>query len=1069
MDIKEKILAQVDILDVISETVELKKAGSRWLGRCPFHQEKTPSFSVNPALQLWYCFGCGKGGNVIDFVMERDNLTFWDAMVALAKRHNIPIPEKSPEETAEGVHCLALLEANQHARRFFVQQLEKSDRAKAYVEKRWGLEFAKTVGIGYAPDERHALDFYIRDNNLNRKLFEEVGLLRYNEERREMYDFYRDRIVIPIYSRTGSVIGFTARDISGRDGVPKYMNSAESDIYKKSDTVFGINYAAREASRADLMYIVEGAPDVLRLESIGIANAVACLGSHATDAQFRQIQRQTNNICFIPDADVVKDGQKWGTGINGTIQNAKIAMQAGLSVYVRELPQPNPQEKVDCDSYVTSVDILNSLQQQEFILWYATKLFADADNQDTNSRSNAINELAATIALIDDGVKADLIVDKVAVLSGVKGMKSMLRRAYIGALNDRREKQTVKRGKDAIDLFDTYGFWIDDGGYVSAVNGKTTRWSNFTLEPLFHIKDVIFPKRLFKITNGKQTEIIELKAEDLVSLQKFKQKVEGLGNFIWQAKDEQLTKLKTYLFEQTETAVEIKQLGWNVSGNFFAFGNGIYQNAVFNEADELGIVRLGENQNYYLPSKSMIYANDRTLFEFEKNFSHLGYNNCTLTEAFTRIGTVYGNNGIMGLAFYIASLFKDVVLHQTSLHFPILNLFGPKGSGKTELAVSLKRFFQLKDLPLNLNNTTIAAIANNLAQVSNAIVHFDEFRNDLDTRIRESLKGVWDNTGRSRMSLDRDKQVESTLVDCALIISGQEMATADIALFSRFVFLRFSETTFSAEAKKAFNELADLQRKGFSHITLQLLNYRPQVENEISAELARVSDEMADRLGNTIVEDRILNNYKVLLVIYKIIGKYLTLPFKYNQVFELCYSYMIEQQGSCFTNNELGNFWDCVQVLVQSGELVIDSDFRILPEKKVVTDLAKDGIEWQTPRLVLYIRPSRVFQLYAKQYRSLGETCLPRTSLKYYLENSKEYLGQKRGMRFKFIVRGQQQYTAVHDTEKNATEQIATSQTDRAMAFDYEAIKAAYNIDINTYTNRAEESGPADLPEDGPF
>lgn len=1064
MDIKEKILATVDILEVISETVELKKRGADWWGCCPFHGEKTPSFKVNPNLQLWYCFGCGEGGNVIDFVMKRDNLTFWDAMVQLAKGHNIQIPERSPEDTAEGVHCLALLEANQHAKRFFCQQLAKSERAQAYIEKRWGLDFAKTVGIGYAPDERHALDFFIRDNNLNRKLFEELGLLRYNEERREMYDFYRDRVVIPIYSRTGSVIGFTARDISGRDGAPKYMNSAESAVYKKSNTVFGMNYAAREASRADLMYIVEGAPDVLRLESIGIANAVACLGSHATAEQFRQIQRQTNNVCFIPDADVVKDGQQWGTGISGTIANAKIAMQAGLSVYVRELPQPNPAEKVDCDSYVTSVDILNSLPQQEFVLWYAAKLFANGTEQSTDERGNAINELAATIALIDDGVKADLTVDKVATVSGGKGMKSMLRRAYVAALNDRREKQTVKRGKDAIDLFDTYGFWIDDGGYVSAVNGKTTRWSNFTLEPLFHIKDVIWPKRLFKITNGRQTEIIELKAEDLVSLQKFKQKVEGLGNFIWQAKDEQLTKLKTYLFEQTETAVEVKQLGWNVSGGFFAFGNGIYQNGVFNEADDLGIVRLGENQNYYLPSRSMIYANDRTLFEFEKNFSHLNYNNCTLTEAFTRIGTVYGNNGIIGLAFYIASLFKDVVLHQTSLHFPILNLFGPKGSGKTELAVSLKRFFQLKDLPLNLNNTTIAAIANNLAQVSNAIVHFDEFRNDLDTRIRESLKGVWDNTGRSRMSLDRDKQVESTLVDCALIISGQEMATADIALFSRFVFLRFSETTFSAEAKKAFNELADLQRKGFSHITLQILNYRPQVENEISRELAKVSDEMADRLGNQVVEDRILNNYKVLLVIYKIVGKYLTLPFKYDQVFELCYSYMIEQQGSCFTNNELGNFWDCVQVLVQSGELVIGSDFRIEPEKNLVTDIAPNGIEWQTPRLVLYIRPSRVFQLYAKQYRSLGETCLPRTSLKYYLENSKEYLGQKRGMRFKFIVRGQQQYTAVQSADK--TEQIASSQTDRAMAFDYEAIKAAYNIDINTYTGAAaEESGASgDLP-----
>lgn len=1061
MDLKEQIISQCDILEVVSETVSLKKTGSRYFGCCPIHQEKTPSFCVTPGMQHWHCFGCGKGGNVIDFVMETQNLPFWDAMIELARKHNITEPEKRPEDTAEGLHRIALLETNAQARRFFCKQLEQSEKAQAYVDKRWGLEFARTVGIGYAPNEWHELDKWVIENNLNRKLFEEVGLIHVNEEKKKRYDFFRDRITIPIYDRYGKVIGFTARDISDDASAPKYFNSPESLIYKKSDTVFGINYAASEATKTGIMYVVEGAPDVLRMESIGVTNTVACLGSHFTEKHFREIQKYAGSVCFIPDADVVDKGKKYGTGIMGAIENGKIALSVGLSVYVRPLPQPDPKVKVDADSHITSIEVFRELQQYEFVLWYAQMLIED--DQNTDERGNAIRTIAETLALIDDGVKADLLLDKVAALSGVKGMKPMLRRAYLTALADRREQQTVKgrKGGKEIDLYEQYGFWLNDGGYASAGReGKTQQWSNFTLEPLFHIKDVILPKRLFKITNGKQTEIVELKAEDLVSLQKFRQKVEGLGNYIWQVKDEQLTKLKTYLYEQTETAVEIKQLGWNIAGGFFAFGNGLYKDGVFYEADDLGIVRLGDNANYYLPSKSMIYANDRTLFEFEKNFSHLNYNNCTITEAFERIGNVYGDNGIIGLSFYMASLFKDVVLRNTSLHFPILNLFGPKGSGKTELAVSLKRFFQLKDLPLNLNNTTIAAIANNLGMVSNAIVHFDEFRNDLDTRVRESLKGVWDNTGRSRMSLDRDKQVESTLVDCALILSGQEMATADIALFSRFVFLRFSNTTFSAEAKKNFNELSELQRKGFSHITLQLLNYRPQVENEIGRELVRVSDELSDRLGKTVIEDRILGNYKVLLVIYKIISKYLTLPFSYNQLFDICYNYMVEQQGSCFTNNELSNFWETVQVLVQSGELVIDSDFRIQPEKALVTDIAK--IEYMQPRLVLYIRKSRIFQLYAKQARILGETALPRQSLTYYLEQSKEYLGKKSAMRFKMIVRGQQQYQSVSDEKE--TKNAAVSQQDRAMCFDYEAIRNNYNIDINNYVN---DSGSEieDLPE----
>lgn len=1046
MDLKEEILSRCDIKEVVEETVSLRKQGNKWQGCCPIHKEKTPSFYVTPSMQIFKCYGCGAHGNVIDFIMQTQGLPFWEAMVYLAKKHNIEVPKKRPEDTAEGLHQNALFEANKEAQRFFVSQLELSDKAKAYVEKRWGLDFAKTVGIGYAPNEWNALEKHVINKNLNRKFFEELNLIRIGEKGNH-YDFYRDRIVIPIYDYLSRVIGFTARYIGDNAEMQhkgKYYNSEKSAIYDKSKSVFGINFASKLAYEAKMMYIVEGAPDVLRLESLGIANAVACLGSRCTADHFKMIRKQTNNICFIPDCDVLKDGETFATGFKGTIDNAKLALSLGFSVFVRELPQPDKKVKVDCDSYITSVEIFQSLEQKEFIAWYSEKLLPIATTPDEQTK--AINEIASTIAAVNDSVKAELLIESISKTTSIKNIRSMLRKAYTNALSEKQKSSTVRTERQQIDLLDKYGFWVENDAYYSAGDGKIRQWSNFTLQPLFHIKDVVFPKRLFKITNGKQTEIIELKAEDLVSLQKFKQKVEGLGNFIWQVKDEQLTKLKTYLYEQTETAVEIKQLGWNKDG-FFAFGNGVYCDGVFYEADDLGIVRLQDKGNYYLPAKSMIYASDRTLFEFEKNFSHLGYNNCTLTEAFTKIATVYGDNGIMGLAFYIASLFKDVVLHNTSLHFPILNLFGPKGSGKTELAVSLKRFFQLKDMQLNLNNTTIAAIANNLAQVSNAIVHFDEFRNDLDTRIRESLKGVWDNTGRSRMSLDRDKQVESTLVDCALILSGQEMATADIALFSRFVFLRFADTTFSAEAKKHFNELSELQRKGFSHITLQLLNLRPQVEREIASELSAVSRELADRLGKTVIEDRILGNYKVLLVVYRIIGKYIILPFSYQQVYDICFEYMLEQQGSCFTSNELANFWECVQVLVQNGELNIDGDFRIQQEKEVVTDIAK--VEYQTPRLVLYIRPSRIFQLYAKQYRSLGETSLPRQSLKYYLEQSKEYLGKKNSMRFKKMVNGQQERRSDPDREHAG----GVYQCDRAMVFDYEAIKNNYNIDINSFVS----------------
>lgn len=1054
MDIKERILAATDIADVINGYVQLKKSGSRYTACCPFHNEKTGSFTVTPSMQMWKCFGCGKGGNVIDFIMEAEGLNFGDAMRFLGKKAGIDVPVRSGDAVADSVEHSkreAMHGINAWAQQYFTAELEKSDTAKAYVESRWGLEFARQIGIGYAPDSWNGLVTFAVQHDLQMKMLQELGLIRVNTEKGTTYDFYRNRITIPIRSRTGSIIGFTARDISGT-AEAKYLNSIESAVYRKSDTVFGLNYAAKEASRVDELYLVEGAPDVLRLESIDVANAVACLGARWTDEQLAQLQRYTNNLTFIPDGDVKKDGQQFATGVQAVIDNALKAIEKGFAVSVKELSQPDPTKKVDCDSEIRSKDDLAALEKQDFITWYARKLNDQAHN--ISEQKAAIDTIVAALVLMPDEVKAEMYA---ADLNSVFGGKGLVKKAYGPALQEHKKKKIVQSRKADIDLFDEYGFWVTDGGYASAgENGKTKQWSNFTLEPLFHIKDVVNPKRLFKLTNGRQTEIIELKAEDLVSLPKFKQKVEGLGNFIWAAKDDQLTKLKTYLYEQTETAVEVKQMGWHRDG-FFAFGNGVHYNGTFFEADDLGIVRLGDEKNYYLPAKSSIYSADRTMFEFEKNFSHFGYNNCTLTDAFTKIATVYGDNGIVGLAFYMASLFKDLVLSQTSLHFPILNLFGPKGSGKTELAVSLKRFFQMKDMPLNLNNTTIAAIANNLAHVSNGLVHFDEFRNDLDTKVRESLKGVWDNTGRSRMNLDRDKQVESTLVDCALILSGQEMATADIALFSRFIFLRFSETVFTNEQKRNFADLSDLQRKGFSHITLQLLNMRPQVEREIGETVKDVNRELVERLGNTAIEERILGNYEVVLVIYKIISKYLTLPFTYTKVFETCYSYMLEQQSSCFKNNELNNFWECVQVLVQNGDLVIEGDFRINAVKTLKTDTVDQ--EYLTSKLILYMRPSRVFQLYAKQMRSLGETCLPRQSLNYYLANSKEYLGIKKSVRYKFMVRGQEVRQAEPTNGGEGAQMVGAVQYDRAMCFDYDAIMNNYGIDINSYSSN-------DLPEE---
>ena len=231
--------------------------------------------------------------------------------------------------------------------------------------------------------------------------------------------------------------------------------------------------------------------------------------------------------------------------------------------------------------------------------------------------------------------------------------------------------------------------------------------------------------------------------DDLVSLSKFKQKIEGLGNFIWKATEKELTKLKSFLYEKTETASEVKQMGWQREG-FYAFGNGIFFEGRFYEADEYGIVRLPGKGNFYLPSSSRIYRDDARLFTFEKQFVHLNYSSVTLREFTEQLFKVFGDNGRVGFAFYLATLFRDVATGASSEHwFPILNLFGPKGSGKSELGHTLLSLFTIGYKAPNIQNSTISALNDTVAASANALAHIDEYKNDIDPKIVEFLKGLW--------------------------------------------------------------------------------------------------------------------------------------------------------------------------------------------------------------------------------------------------------------------------------------------------------------------------------------
>lgn len=1039
----EQILDRADIVDVVGQFVELKKRGSNYEACCPLHKEKTPSFKVNPARGIYHCFGCHKGGNAISFIMEHEAMSFPEAAKYLAQKYGIVIEEErlTPEQEQKRMKRDSMFVINAKCAEFFVQNLRREDAkdARFYIEKRWGKEYAEEMQIGFAPDDWNALCDFAKKASLSRDTMLEMGLIKESEKGKQ-YDFYRNRIMIPIRDRYRHIIGFTARRLSDDNEIPKYLNSSESEIYKKSDSIFGIDVAIRQAVKEDKFYGVEGAPDVMRMHSIYINNTVAPLGTGWTKNQFELLKKYATRICFLPDADPPKENEKFGPGISSVMKSGLMAMQCGFSVSVREIPLGEGRTKNDPDSFCTNKPKFDLLEEEDFITWYAKNIFQETAT--TEEKSAAINSICQMVAMVKDDVKESMYLTK---LQDLYKNKSLWTTAMNQAKKLIQAKKVLDDGKKIDrDLYGRYGFYEEFNSYYSITkDGQPWQWSNFSMTPMFHIKDSLLPKRLYKIKNqNKQEELIEMKQEDLVSLSKFKQKVEGLGNYIWLATEKELTKLKMFLYEQTETALEITQLGWQRKG-FFAFGNGAFDTE-WHPVDEYGIVRL-KSGNYYLPASSKIYRDDVKLFQFERRFIHTTYSGVTLNEYAEKLINVFGDNAKVGICFLLATLFRDIIVGYTK-SFPILNLFGPKGSGKSEMGHSLMSFFIIKNTPPNIQNATIAAMGDLVAQCANALVHIDEYKNTIDIDKREFLKGLWDGAGRSRMNMDRDKKREITSVDCGVILSGQEMTTIDIALFSRLVYLTFNKTEFSNDEKRAFDDCKAIRDMGLSHLTLQLLRYRTKMETEFLSNYKQCMNDLNDRLKNEKIEDRIQRNWVIPLAAFHTLEAVIDVPFSYKEMLDIVVNGIIRQNQECKSNNELANFWNVVSYLLQDGEIFNESDYRIEYMKKFKSDVVRTEMEFVRPRPILLMRKNRIFMLYKKFAKQVGDSALPTESLKYYLENSKEYMGKKNSVRFKNIQRGQEVTTRVETDGKEEFKK--TTMVEQAMCFDYEMIMNAYNINL---------------------
>ncbi len=328
----EEIESASDIVSTIGRYVSLKKAGKNFKGLCPFHKEKTPSFIVSPEKQIYHCFGCGKGGNVFNFIMSVENISYIEAVRRIASDLGIAIPDyRSTAEKVSASEYDILYKTNQIARDYFCSQM--SPAAKKYLESRnLKQETLKKYSVGYAPNKWEGLISYQPFKSIDVENYEHLGLIQKKENSNNYYDKFRNRIIFPFYNLSGQIVGFGGRRLNENDQ-PKYLNSPESRIYKKGEILYGLYQAVSAIRDKKAVLIVEGYFDLLRLVDSGIQNVIASSGTALTESQGRLIKRYTDTAIFVYDSD--------DAGIKAAIRNSQILETLDLHVSMVLLPKPH--------------------------------------------------------------------------------------------------------------------------------------------------------------------------------------------------------------------------------------------------------------------------------------------------------------------------------------------------------------------------------------------------------------------------------------------------------------------------------------------------------------------------------------------------------------------------------------------------------------------------------------------------------------------------------------------------------------------------------------------------------
>ena len=984
-------------------------------GCSPFKNERTPSFKVSNVKNIWKDFGSGKGGtSIIDFIQAYKGVDFLEAVKIACETLNIPIEyeketdEQKEKRTQKQSLTQILKKTAEIYRQNFVSLPPESEAKKYMLSRNFSDEIVDNFGIGYALAglyEAFKEQAIVSDG-------EALGLLRKNNQG-NYYDFFKGRIIFPISDKYGHCVGFGGRILTNDKKQPKYINSAESDLFDKSNLLYGFHLARNTIANTGEVYLVEGYTDVMRMHQIGFANTIATLGTALTPQHLAQLKKLCRKVIIFRDSD--------SAGQTAAERDLQLILQAGLFA---ELVVIQSESKEDPDSIGQRPNAVELIKysRNDAILHLIGEAYRAALDRYTEKHGQSkkalllpedkknLTELAGKlVGCIPDDTTREAYAEQLKEMFKIKVASQQKKEEKPKNINN---SPRVQRGEgNGIDgSLDKYVFpdeveepylyknEIIEYGlfqhhnriYTSA--GKEGKEyfmsiSNFSIEIVQHMQDEKFPMKLIRICNIYGSEkIFDILSDKINSLPSFKNVVTSFGNYYFSGTPSQHERLLRYLFDRMGTGRKISILGWQTEG-FWAWNNKI----VVPLGEDIVLNKTGlfnyQKTCYYIPSANANYENNAFMYGAQKRFKSTA-TSLAPPEYFRQMYKVHRSHAITAILFGIGAFYQDIIVAGTGF-YPLLFLYGPASTGKDNLCEAVQSLMGIPQTAIQLEGgaSTIKAQIREFSQFSNGISQLSEYKRG-NPQIDGVLKGLWDRRGYKRGTIESPVATEEVPILSATILTGNDCPDAE-ALITRLLWEEMKQQEFDDEAKKQYNMLKDMCKKGISGMADFFIHKRDFFADKFLETYREAKRNFTKGEVFKNVPSSITDNLSVLRAVFSIFKNYWIFPFTEEEMLAHFEIMVDSQRKKIETDSAANRFWDCILVCMRltQGEAL------------------RMGINLREEGGYLSFNFSTVYSIVQRQwFIQYRENAPSKTELRRQIKEAESFVGEEKAVRINLTI-----------------------------------------------------------------